>query len=244
MTAHLDFKDGVAHITLDDGKVNVMNAAMLRSIGAALDEAATAKAPVVLRGRPGIFSAGFDLKVFASGDAAATYELMSLGSELALRLLTFPHPVIALATGHAYPMGCFLLLASDIRIGVEGPFRMGLNEVTINIAPPQFAIELARLRMTPAYLQRTTLLGEMFDPEAAVTAGILDKTVPAGDLEAALAGALRQLKGVDPASHTETMRRVRSGAAAIIRAAIDAEIRLETYQGRSGSRVLLPGQAA
>ena len=104
-------KDGaVARITMDDGKVNVMSAAMLRALGAAFDRAEADEATVVLKGREGIFSAGFDLKVFASNDPQAIYDMLKLGAELALRLLSFPQPVVAVCTGHAYPMGAFLMM--------------------------------------------------------------------------------------------------------------------------------------
>ena len=117
-----ELRDGIARITLDDGKVNVMSSAMLTDIGAAFDRAEREAEIVVLRSaRPGIFSAGFDLKVFASGDAAKSLEMVQAGAELALRLMAFPHPTIGVMEGHAYPIGTFLLLACDVRLGARGP---------------------------------------------------------------------------------------------------------------------------
>jgi enoyl-CoA hydratase len=234
----------VARITFDDGKVNVMSIAMLRGIAAALDEAENDGAIVVLAGRTGIFTAGFDLKVFAAGDAQAVLEMMRAGAELAYRVLTFPTPIVVACTGHAYPMGAFLLLGADIRIGADGPFRMGLNEVAINIVPPNFGVELARQRLVPAYFQRTTLLGEMFAPQDAVVAGFLDRVVAPEQLLDVANEAAEALTRIDLPSHATTKRRARGPAIAAVRAAIDAEIRLETYAGRGVSRVLLPGAAA
>ncbi len=59
-------KEGIAWITLDDGKVNAMSTAMLREISARLDEASAAQAVTVVSGREGIFSAGFDLNTLAT----------------------------------------------------------------------------------------------------------------------------------------------------------------------------------
>ena len=133
--------DGVATVTMDDGKVNVMSTGMLRDLGGAFDRAEKDRAIVVLQSaRSGLFSAGFDLKIFAANDAAGSLEMVKTGAELALRLMSFPFPTLGVMEGHAFPMGTFLLLACDVRIGARGPFRMGLNEVAIGISPPGFAI--------------------------------------------------------------------------------------------------------
>src|ERR1700738_1638452 len=98
-----ELRDGVARILLDDGKVNVMSTKMLGEIDAAFDRAETEAEIVVLRsGRPGLFSAGFDLKVFAAGDAAKSLAMVRAGAELALRLMSFPHPTVGVMEGHAF----------------------------------------------------------------------------------------------------------------------------------------------
>jgi enoyl-CoA hydratase len=224
--------------------VNVMSAAMLKAIHGALDRAEQDGAIVILSGRAGIFTAGFDLKVFATGDAKAIYDMMKSGAELALRVLAFPTPIVAACTGHAYPMGAFLLLAADLRIGADGDnFRIGLNEVTINIAVPSFGLELARQRLAPAYFQRTALTGEMFAPRDAVTAGFLDRLAPAADLQGTAREVAQALTRVDLASHVTTKARARGPAIGAVRAAIDAEITLAAYEGRGARRVVLPGAA-
>jgi enoyl-CoA hydratase len=222
---------GTAHITMDDGKVNAMSPDMLRDLDAALDRAQSDKAIVVLRSaRGGIFSAGFDLKIFASNDPARSLEMVKAGAELALRLLAFPSPTIGVMEGHAFPMGTFLLLACDVRIGALGKHRMGLNEVAIGISPPRFAIELARSRMHPAWLSRTVTLGEMFEPEDAVTAGFLDRAVPSNEVDGALDEALSALKGVNVAMHATAKHHLRRQTIAAMREAIDADLTLKAYQ--------------
>lgn len=58
------FADGVATVTLDDGKANVMSVAILADIETALTRAEADRAVVVIQGRPGLFSGGFDLTAF------------------------------------------------------------------------------------------------------------------------------------------------------------------------------------
>lgn len=246
MAGTVDYRleDGVAWITLDDGKVNVMSVVMLTAIGTALDRAERDGAMVVLRSaRPGIFSAGFDLKVFARNDAAKSLEMVRCGAELALRLMAFPMPTIGVLEGHAFPMGTFLLLACDMRLAAAGEHRMGLNEVTIGIAPPGFAIELARSRVHPAWLSRTVTLGEMYGPDDAARAGFLDRVVPADRLGDTLAEVVAALRGVHLPSHAIAKTRLRRSAMEAMRAAIDRELTLAAYEATVQTRtsVVLPG---
>src|SRR5690606_30011400 len=137
----LEIANGVARLTLDDGKVNALSTEMLAEIGEALDAAEAAGAIVVPRGRAGTFSAGFDLKTFKKGPAE-TVAMLRAGAEAIVRLLTFPRPVLTVCAGHAYPAGAFLMMSSDVRFCVDGPWRIGMNEVAIGLTLPYFAIEL------------------------------------------------------------------------------------------------------
>ena len=149
----------IGHIVMDDGKLNIMSVDMLAALHGAFDEAERDKTVVVLTGRGKAFSAGFDLTVFADGTAGEIHTMTKSGAELALRLLSFPTPVVAACNGHALPMGAFLLMASDIRIAAEGAYGIGMNEVAIAINVPRFAIEIARNRLTPAYFNRLVPTG-------------------------------------------------------------------------------------
>jgi len=236
-------ENGIACIDLDDGKVNVMSTAMMAEIGSVLDRAETSADIVVLRStRPGIFSAGFDLKVFASGDTAKSLEMVKAGAELALRLMLHPLPTIGVMEGHAYPMGTFLLLACDVRLGAQGGHRMGLNEVAIGISPPRFAIELARSRLHPAWLSRTAVLGEMYEPEDALAAGFLDRVVPPDMIDKTFGDTIAALRAIHRPSHATAKKRLRRLTAEAMRVAIEQELTMSAYEANKGrSAVVLPG---
>jgi enoyl-CoA hydratase len=219
----VEIAEGVAWITLDDGKVNALSSARLRELGEALDRAERAAAVTVLTGREGIFSAGFDLGTFQRG-AAASIEMVRAGAELVLRLLAFPRPVLGVCTGHAYPMGAFLMLASDVRLGAAGPFRIGMNEVAIGITVPKFAVELARHRLTaPGFARITT--GAMFTPEDALRFGYLDRILAPDELAAAAQEEALRLCALPAGSYAATKARIHSHAIGAIRAAVDEELR-------------------
>jgi enoyl-CoA hydratase len=219
--------DRIATITMDDGKVNAFSIPMLRAVHAAFDQAERDQAVVVLTGREGYFSAGFDLSTLA-GEREPLAEMLTLGATLAERILSFPTPVVVACTGHAYPAGAFLLLSADARIGAAGPYRIGLNEVKIGLTVPWFAIELARHRLHPAHFDRTVVNATMYSPQDAVGAGFLDRVVAATDLRAVSVGAAAELAELDPAAHAATKQRARAAALTALRAAIDRELTLTT----------------
>jgi enoyl-CoA hydratase len=214
---------GIATLAMDDGKVNAMSIPMLETLHAAFDRAEQDGAVVVLTGREGIFSAGFDLKVFPQG-RGPTLKMLRLGATLAERILSFPYPVVTACNGHAYPAGAFLMISADRRIGSEGPFRIGMNEVAIGLTLPGFAVELARHRLTPAYFHRS-VTGDMFGPEEAVTAGFLDELVPAERLAERSREVAEGLLAIDFEAHRGTKTKVRAECLAALRGAIGAELR-------------------
>ncbi|MFB9262582.1 crotonase/enoyl-CoA hydratase family protein [Bradyrhizobium erythrophlei] len=214
----------VGTIVIDDGKANVMSLEMLNALHAAFDRAESDRAVVVLKARGKHFSGGFDLNVFARGSAEEQYLMVKAGAELALRILSFPTPVVAACQGNAFPMGAFLIMSSDHRVAAEGDYRIGMNEVAIGLTVPRFAIEIARQRLTPAYFSRAVMTGEMFGPTEAVTAGFFDRLVPADALERSAEETALMLSKINLASHAATKARARGSVIKMIRAVIDEDI--------------------
>jgi enoyl-CoA hydratase len=231
-----DLDGQIATITMDDGKVNALSIAMLQAVHEALDQAERDEAVVVLTGRERYFSAGFDLKVFTS-EPEQLLEMLTLGATLAERILSFPRPVVVACPGHAVAAGAFPLLSADVRIGVEGPFQIGLNEVRIGLTVPWFAIELARHRLHPAHFDRAVVNAAMYAPDVAILPGFLDRVVPAGELRSASLQAAAQLAELNSTAHAATKLRARADALAALRSAIETELTPENAaRNPSGSQ--------
>jgi enoyl-CoA hydratase len=213
----------ISTITMDDGKVNVFSIAMLHSLHDAFDQAEHDGTVVLLTGRPGYFSAGFDLKVF-DGRRENILTMLRLGATLAERILAFPAPVAVACAGHAFPAGAFLLMAADMRVGADGPFKLGLNEVRIGLTLPRFAIVLARHRLAPAAFDHAAVTGAMFDPQSARQAGLLDLVVAPGELDEAGRAAAEDLTAIDRSAHAATKLRVRQPVLDELREAITTEL--------------------
>jgi enoyl-CoA hydratase len=212
----------IATITMDDGKVNALSLRMLAELNTALDRAAADKAVVVLTGRDGIFSAGFDLTVLRAGgpDAAA---MLRAGFELSERMLSFPMPVLIACTGHAVAMAVFLLLSGDYRVGAAGPYKITANEVAIGLTMPRAAVEICRQRLAPAHFNRAVILAEVFSPDDAVAAGFLDRVVEASELQNRAVSAAEVLANLDMDAHAASKLRARAQALHALRAAIEAD---------------------
>jgi enoyl-CoA hydratase/carnithine racemase len=219
---HYELQGGIAAITMDDGKVNVLSPAMAAEINAALDRAEAERAVVLLSGRAGIFSAGFDLTGLRAGGSEAV-AMLRAGFDLAARLLAFPMPVTIACTGHAVAMGSFLLLSGDYRIGADGPYRLTANEVAIGLTMPHTAVEMLRQRLTPAAFNRAVTLAEPFSPADAVAAGFLDRAVPAAELPATAHAIATQLTGLDMTAHAASKLRARAQTLSAIRTALVAD---------------------
>ena len=212
----------ICTITLDDGKVNCLSPQMLAEVNAALDRAEKDRAAVVLAGRKGKFSAGFDLAVIGRGGSDAVDMLIN-GFRLAERLLSFPMPVVIACTGHALAMGSFLLLSVDYRIGADSAHKIGANEVAIGMTMPRFGVEICRQRLAPAHFHRAVICAEIYSPAGAVEAGFLDAVVPEDELIAAARDKATALAGLNMPAHAATKLRARDKALRAVREAIDAD---------------------
>ena len=172
----------VALVTLNDGKANVFGPPMIAAVNAQLDRAADEAKAVVLTGRPGVFSGGFDLNVFRDGGPAEARAMGLAGARLMMRLYGWPQPLVVAASGHAIALGALCVLTGDHRLAADGEFRLGLNEVAIGRTLPPFAWLLARERLSKRALTQAALTAKMFDPEGARDAGFVDEVAPADKL--------------------------------------------------------------
>jgi enoyl-CoA hydratase len=216
------FADGVATLTMDDGKANAMGPLMQAALNAAFDRAEADKAIVVLTGRPGVFSGGFDLGVFKAGDPRVTFQMLTGGAQLAQRVLSYPHPVIAACSGHAMAMGLFLLQCADVRIGLKEGATFQANEVLIGMTLPHFALETIRERVSTPH-QHLVGTASPYTGDAAVQAGLLDQAVAPDAMAAAVQVQVERLKKAHPASFTATKQRLRAPVLAAMPAAIELD---------------------
>ena len=225
MSVSYEANDGIATITLDDGKVNAMAAPFFAALNEAFDRA-EAERPhaVVLAGRPGYFSAGLNLKLLptlAPADLKAT--LVAFG-ETMLRAFTLPIPMVAAVTGHAIGGGVFLAYACDQRYFADGPYKLYVNEVADGMPLPTWALAIARTAIPPRWQTEAILHAHPYAPEEALSRALVTGVIAATEsvVEHARRAATR-LSRLDLGAYATAKRRLRERDVAWARRNLDAE---------------------
>jgi enoyl-CoA hydratase len=220
--------DSIATLSFDDGKANAVGHRFLDDINGGLDRAtADQAAAVILRGRDGMFSGGFDLGEFKKGPEAGM-AMVQRGFELLIRLYSFPLPLVAACTGHGVAMGAFIIMACDSRIGTRGKFKMSLPETAIGMDLPPILLELASSRISRRHMTRVALQSEVYNPEQAVDAGFIDEVVEAQELTARSVEVATQLAQLPQAQYGKNKLSVR---ATTLKAMHDSLEQLRANQG-------------
>jgi enoyl-CoA hydratase len=202
--------DGVAIVTLDDGKANAFSTAALEALEAHLDRAGEGGArALVIVGRPGRFSAGFALDEMTSG-VTEMRALVVRGARFWMRLYGLGIPTVAACTGHALAGGAITLLACDVRIAADVPAKIGLNEVAIGLTLPKFGSALAAERLTRSALVASTMGAQVYDVAGALAVGYVDRVVPADDVLATAVATARDLGRLDAAAYGATKANLRA----------------------------------
>lgn len=175
MTVTVEKHNKIALVLMDDGKANAVSHGFLDALEPALTEAAESQA-VVLVGRAGRFSGGFDLKALQGASDEERLSLVNRGGRLIHTLYSFPKPLVGAITGHAVALGALMALGCDTRVGTRGDFRIGLNETAIGLTLPTFGLEMAKARLRAKVLTEAVIQAKLYDPDTAVAAGFLDET--------------------------------------------------------------------
>jgi enoyl-CoA hydratase len=207
-TVTLDRQGDIALITIDDGKANALSPEVIAALNEALDRSEDAGA-VVLGGRAGVFSGGFDLKVMRSGDFQALGALVTSGGELVLRLFSSPQPIVCACTGHAIAAGALLALGSHFRVGAEGDHRIGLTETAIGLVLPDWAVVMADERLDRTEVQRSAVEARVYSPAEARDAGFLDVVVPPDQVMNVAMEEANRLAALDRTAYSGNLAKLR-----------------------------------
>ncbi len=211
-------------VQMDDGKANALSPKMLEALDQAFAAAESDAKALVLTGRAGRFSAGFDLKHMMAGPESAR-ALVRRGAEVLMRLYGHPQPVVAACTGHALAGGALLLLCADVRVGAQGEFKLGLSEVSIGMPLPILAHELARDRLERRHFLAATLFAAQYAPDRAVDVGYLDRVVDPAEVVASASEQAQQLAKLPPVPFKLTKRSLRKRTVEHILTTLDDNIR-------------------
>ena len=183
-TVSVTADDGVVTITMDAPRGNALSPQTVRALSRAIYRAETllgdidepvAKA-VVLAGKATVFCGGLDLKEGHTMERGLVADWVDAFEAVFLQLFSIRVPVIAAMRGPAVAGGAVLALCCDERVApIDGPFEIGLNEVSLGLSFPSGALEIARHSL-PRQLHTDALAkGRRFDRHEALARGFVDE---------------------------------------------------------------------
>jgi enoyl-CoA hydratase len=213
--------DGVLDIRLDDGGPNVLRPDVLDDLRTAL--LAHPEAPVLLRGREGMFSAGLDLRWMVAHTPAEIGELLRACGLALMALWTHPRPVVTAATGHAIAAGTMLAMSTDHVVAAEGG-AWGLNETTNGMEIPRFGIDLAAARLAPRDLDALLIPGQRIDAARATEVGMADVLAAPAEVLARAEARLAELAALPAAAYAGNKLRLRGRSAERVLAELDEDV--------------------
>ncbi len=206
--ATISITDGIATITLNDGKANAFSFVMMEALSACMDKAEADADVIILTAQGRAMCAGFDLSVMKN-DPERVPEMVGNGGKLLARLFACPKPTLIAAPGHGIAAGGLLMLAADYRIAAEGEARFGLNESAIGMVLPDYGYQLSTFRINNKYLDASFVGAELFDVSTAIKAGFLDEAVPADKLMDRAMEKAKALQQLHPKAYAGNKQLVR-----------------------------------
>lgn len=201
---HYAVENGVGTITLDSPhNRNALSRQLVNELFQRLDETAADDEVrvVVLRSADRVFCSGADLSEAASGSmtegAGALVELQRV-------ILTHPKPIVTRLGGPVRAGGLGIVASSDLVIcGDDVTFA--LTESRLALAPAVISLTLIP-RLTSRAAYDTFLSGRAFDAAEAAAMGLVTRSVPAAELDAAVDAACADLLKAHPQGLRETKK--------------------------------------
>ena len=150
----------------------------------------------MLTGTGASFSAGLDLKSVPAYGPDERRNLVLSINRMLRRVYGLPCPVVAAVNGHAMAGGLVMALACDCRIAAAGAAKLALSEVNVGIPFPLGPLLVVEDVVAGAARRDLALFGRVYDPAAALAAGLVDEVVPADRLLARAREKARELAGL------------------------------------------------
>lgn len=190
--------DGVVEIRMARPPANALDRPLIEALADAVESPPRPARALVLTGQPGMFSAGLDVPAMLDLDREQVYAVWAAFFRLSRLLAGSPVPVIAAVSGHAPAGGAVLALHCDLRIGVEGNFRIGLNEVQVGLPVPRGILAALEHAVGPRLALRLAMGGELLPMTEALKVGLIDELVAPKDLLATALARAQALLALPP----------------------------------------------
>jgi 3,2-trans-enoyl-CoA isomerase len=206
----------IATVTLNRGKVNALNEAVVDQLQVTFQEleANEAVRAAILTGQGSFFSFGFDIPEFLSYAKDDFIRYLTKFSGLYTYLFRFPKPLVMAINGHAIAGGCMLAMAGDSRLMVLGKAKISLNEITFGSSLFAGSVAMLKFWVGSRIAQEIAYSGRMYQAEDAKKLGLVDEISTADGLIEDAKAKVRDLASRDPAAFTSIKKLLREPIAA------------------------------
>ncbi|GAC58693.1 enoyl-CoA hydratase/isomerase family protein [Gordonia hirsuta DSM 44140 = NBRC 16056] len=195
MTTALDYRDGLAVLTLGDDE-NRFSPDWLEAVDAHLDQVEEQARGLITVGDGKFYSNGLDLDwLMSHGDRADWY--VARVQALFARILTFPLPTVAAINGHAFGAGAMFAIAHDYRLMRTDRGYFCFPEVDINIPFTPGMAALIQAKLTPQTAVTAMTTGHRYTAEQALSGGVVDGAGPVDQLVDDAVAQLTPIAGKD-----------------------------------------------
>jgi enoyl-CoA hydratase/carnithine racemase len=213
MSVSAEIEGRVARITLDRPPANSYDPAFLEELDEAIGQAAKAGVAVgVVRSASAkFFSAGADVKGFLERSADDNMAMVRRAHQVFDRFAAEAPVFVAAIAGHALGGGYEIALACDIRVAAQGSYRLGLPEVTLGLLPGTGGTQRLPRLIGRGLALELMATGRTVTPEEAERLGMVDRLVPADELDGTVAELAGALAGGAPLAIAAVKRAVHQG---------------------------------
>lgn len=200
----------IHELRLNRPPVNALSPELLAAITQGVERApASGARAVVISGREGMFSAGLDVPLLLALNRSELGAALDLFFGAITTLAASRVPVAAAITGHSPAGGAVLALCCDRRVMADGPFSIGLNEVSIGIPIPEVVATLVRRTVGARCAEDLCVTGRLLDPAEALHTGLVDDVVAPDEVVEAARGWCEKVVSVPSSALVETRSRMR-----------------------------------
>lgn len=213
MAVTAEIAGGIGRITLDRPPANSYDPAFLEELDAAIDQVAGSGAvvAVVASASEKFFSAGADVKGFLERSADDNNAMVRRAHEVFDRFAAEGCVFIAKIAGHALGGGYEIALACDIRIAADGAYRIGLPEATLGLLPGTGGTQRLPRLIGRGRALELMLTGQPVQPARASELGMVDRVVPADQLDGDVEELAKRLAAGAPLALRAVKRAVHDG---------------------------------
>jgi len=217
----LDHGD-VRELRLDRPPANALSPELIAALRGAVEAAPAAGArALVISGAPGFFSGGLDVPLLIQLDRPAITAAWRDFYAMMRGLAASPIPIAAAITGHSPAGGAVISLYCDVRImaeGVEGEYRIGLNEVQVGIPLPPVIFQALRRQVGPRQAERLSVTAQLVPAAEARSIGLVDELVAPEDVVARAVEWCKSLLAMPPEAMAITRRLARADLVSLFEA--------------------------